>query len=764
MRRKALLCLAAGAAAAGLAIGFWPRELTAQPSRKTPVEAAKAQAPNLPIAGVVLFSSGVGYYQREGEVEGHARIDLTFPVQDINDLLKSMVLQDLGGGHISAVSYDSQDPIEKTLKSFAINLTNNPTYGTILQQARGEKVEVTMQQSATTQPALLTGTIVGVEKQRVTTGPNAFVDHDMLNLLCADGMRCCKMTEVQKVRFLNPVMDNELKRALEVLALSHDSQKKAVSINFSGEGRRPVRVGYVTEAPIWKTSYRLVLEPPPPPLRKGGRNEGGDGSPPPLGKGGQGGLSPEAKPFLQGWAVVENTTDNDWNNVRMSLVSGRPISFRMDLYAPLYVARPQVEPELFASLRPPTYNAAVESRLGVPPAPRSAAPAADAARMRGGAGRSAGFGGGGPGAPGGGGGGFGYAPGVPAGEAAGAETERLAELAKRIDPRQGVASAASATEMGDFFQYAIDKPVTLPRQKSAMLPIVNQDVQASRVSIYNQSVHGKFPLLGLKFKNTSGLHLMQGPITVFEGGNYAGDSRIMDLQPNEERLLSYAIDLGTEVEPVVDTGHDNLIAVKVNKGIVYATHKIRESRHWNIKNRSEHDRTIIVEHPYRQEFALVKPEKASERARDVYRFEVKAPSGQTVKQEVIEERDVVQTVQLTNSDDDTMRFFLQQKVVSEKVKQALEKAVELKTKWNGTQRQLAELQKELKAITDDQDRLRKNLAATPPTAAAYKRYLEKFDKQETEIENIQDNVKKMSATEQQQRGEYEAYLANLDVE
>ena len=204
-------------------------------------------------------------------------------------------------------------------------------------------------------------------------------------------------------------------------------------------------------------------------------------------------------------------------------------------------------------------------------------------------------------------------------------------LGKLLDPRQGVASAASATEMGDFFQYAIDKPVNLPRQKSAMLPIVNQDVQATRVSIYNQGVHAKFPLLGLKFKNTSGLHLMQGPITVFEGGNYAGDSRIMDLQPNEERLLSYAIDLGTEVEPIIDAGHDNLIAVKVNKGIIYATHKVRESRHWNIKNRSEHDRTVIVEHPYRQEFALVKPEKASERARDVYRFEVKVEAGKNAK-------------------------------------------------------------------------------------------------------------------------------------
>src|SRR5439155_8704747 len=122
---------------------------------------------------------------------------------------------------------------------------------------------------------------------------------------------------------------------------------------------------------------------------------------------------------------------------------------------------------------------------------------------------------------------------------------RLAEQGKAFDPRQGVASAASAGQLGDFFQYVIEHPVNLPRQKSALLPIVNKDVEAARVSIYNQNTHAKFPLLGLRFKNTTGLHLMQGPITVFEGSSYAGDSRVLDLQPNEERLLSYAIDLGT---------------------------------------------------------------------------------------------------------------------------------------------------------------------------------------------------------------------------
>src|SRR5262249_2958881 len=254
-----------------------PAKETKDPSETTP---SSRQAPQLPVTICTLFSSGVGYFQREAEIDGSARVDLTFPVSDINDLLKSMVLQDLGGGHIAAVSYDSHDPIGKTLKSFAIDLTNKPSFSSILDQARGEKVEVVQQQAAS-QAGTLTGTVVGVEKQKQASGKDGVVEIEMLNLWCAEGLRSLKLADVQRIRFLKPVMESEFRRALEILALSHDTQKKAVSLTFTGEGKRPVRVGYVVETPIWKTSYRLVL-------------------------------SKDSKPYLQGWAVVENPTDEDW--------------------------------------------------------------------------------------------------------------------------------------------------------------------------------------------------------------------------------------------------------------------------------------------------------------------------------------------------------------------------------------------------------------------------------------------------------------------
>ena len=174
--------------------------------------------------------------------------------------------------------------------------------------------------SETTPAGTMSGIVVGVEKKTVAVAKET-VDVEMLNLWCSDGMHSMKMAEIQRVRFLNPTMESEFRKALETLSLAHDTQKKSVSINCIGEGKREVRVGYVIENPIWKTSYRLVLDK-------------------------------KEKPYLQGWAIVENPTDEDWKDVRMALVSGRPISFQMDLYQPLYVPRPVVEPELFASLRP----------------------------------------------------------------------------------------------------------------------------------------------------------------------------------------------------------------------------------------------------------------------------------------------------------------------------------------------------------------------------------------------------------------------------
>jgi len=706
-----LLSLTGLAILGTLAFVLFPGATSARPE-KSGLNQPQAQVTHLPIDQVVLFSSGVGYFQREGQIEGNARVDLSFPVSDINDLIKSMVLRDMDGGHISAVSYDSNAPIEKTLKSFAINLTANPTFGQILNQARGEKVEVVLQQANATQPGTMTGTLVGIEKQKQAVGKEV-VEMEMLNLWCADGMRCLKMGEIQRLRFLNPIMDSEFRKALETLAQAHDTQKKAVSIHFAGDGKRNVRVGYVIENPIWKTSYRLVLDK-------------------------------KEAPYLQGWAVVENPSDEDWKDVRMALVSGRPISFQMDLYQPLYVPRPTVELELFASLRPVAYSGALNGREPIvitnlqdgegegPADPKRAEATLLRDRL----------------------------------SKWGAIPEKMQkQLAERLDlAKSGVSSVADASKLGDFFQYLIAKPVSLARQKSALLPIVNKDVEGTRVSIYNERTQAKFPLLGLKLKNTSGLHLMQGPITVFEGSNYAGDARIFDLQPNEERLLSYAVDLGTEVNPVAAPTNGRITSVKAVKGVIYTSTKLRESKSYTIKNRNNAERLVLVEHPVRNDFKLVDTEKPIEAARDFYRFQLKVSPGKTKTTTVTEERILNEQVAITNSNDEQIRLFINETASSPKVKEALQKSLDLRLQLNKTTREIAELQRQLNVITTDQGRLRANLKETPGGSPLAKRYLDKLNEQETQIEQYQAEVKRLQDVEHNQQKAFEDYLANLNTE
>ncbi len=733
MRRALFLVPVAGVLAVGGFLLFRPADSSAKPGDPPTTPAATATSGQLPVAQAILYSSGVGYFQREGTVEGNSRIDLTFPVEDVNDLLKSMVLQDHNNGHISAVSYDSQAPIEKTLQSFAINLTGNPGYGAILTQARGEKVEVTLQQGNAAQPGNVTGSVIGVEKQRQQVGKDSVVEVEMLNLWCAEGMRAVKLNDVLRVRFLNPVLEGELKRALETVALSHDTAKKSVSIMFSGDGKREVSVAYVVENPIWKTSYRLVL-----PNKK------------------------DAKPSLQGWAIVENSTEEDWKDVRMALVSGRPISFRMDLYQPLYVPRPLVEPELFASLRPPTYNSNLDRKDN-----QSAITGTTSLNGTTSFGLTNGFGGIADQKRKAADGELMYERAALDGSEAGLDAviaNKLKHMNDDMNLGAGIQSAAATGSLGDFFQYTIQHPVSLPRQKAAMLPIVQKEVEADRVSIYNERVQAKHPLLGLKFRNTTGMHLMQGPVTVFEGSSYAGDTRFLDIQPKDERLVSYAIDLGTEVEPKLNNDSGPITKIIARQGVIYQTNRARESKNYKVVNRSEHDRVVLIEHPYRPEFALVSKTKYAERARDVYRFEVKVPAGKDASLDVVEERDAVSTVQINNADDNTIRFFLSQKITSEKVKQALEHAQQLKAKRSMTERDLNQARVELKEITDDQARIRQNLPVLPQTSDAFKNYVKKLADQEPEVERLQKSIKELTQRATREQQEVDNYLNTLNVE
>jgi hypothetical protein len=283
------------------------------------------------------------------------------------------------------------------------------------------------------------------------------------------------------------------------------------------------------------------------------------------------------------------------------------------------------------------------------------------------------------------------------------------------------------------------------------------------VSIYNHSVQAKHPLLGLKFKNTTGLHLNQGPITVFEGSLYAGDTRVLDVQPNEERIVSYAIDLGTEVDPQIGPGTQKITNVKAVKGIVSTVTKLTEEKKYRIVNRSQTDRTLLIEHPNRtnQQFKLVDTPKPEEDTPEFYRFQTPVKAGETKTFVVKEERHLNASISLTNNTEGQIRYFLNLAESSPALKQKLKEALENKAGWDTAQRELNQVGADLNRLNADQDRIRKNLRETPKEAEVYQTYLKKLSDQEKEIDKLTEMQKKLAASEFEARKKYEDFLANL---
>src|SRR4029079_5453441 len=252
-------------------------------------------AQSVPVTKVMLFSSGVGYFEHAGTVHGNSSTELRFKTSQINDILKSLMLQDQDGGRIGTVTYPSQDPLSKTLKSFQVDIAQNPTLADLLNQLRGARVSVQ------TAGERLAGTVMGVEVRQKASTLGQPIASPVLNLLSGATIRSVELQQISSLSLDDPQLEDELGKALAALAQARDQDKKPVTIAFTGAGDRRVRIGYVVETPVWKTSYRLLLEPKSNVAR------------------------------IQGWAIVENQTESDWNNVSLSLVSGRPISFTLDL-------------------------------------------------------------------------------------------------------------------------------------------------------------------------------------------------------------------------------------------------------------------------------------------------------------------------------------------------------------------------------------------------------------------------------------------------
>lgn len=707
LTRTALLAVICGSI-----IGNGGRIAMAQVAVPKAAENAEAKAAEtLPITRITLYRSGVGSFERRGGVVGDASLQLKFNVDQVNDILKSMVVLDLSGGTIQSVGYGSKDPLSRRLASFGVNIADNPSMGTLLNRLRGTRVSVTLAEG------VVNGTVLGVETRQEAGGESRVATSvEYLNLF-AGGIKSIRLGDIRTLSIEDAELNAELERALGALADQRADRVKTVEIEARGDGRRTLAVSYVHEAPVWKTSYRLVIP------------EDSQG---------------ESKLTLQGWALVENTTDEDWREVRLALVASQPVSFRMDLYEPLYVYRPEVAVPSGAGAAPRVYDmglglakdvdelAAVAESTGIldsrgryDSADRAAAPAPAASSLeKAMAGRPM------------------------------MSAENIAAMSR---------GAATGGESGEIFRYELDAPVTIERQRSAMLPILGANIDGRRVSIYNRNDGQQHPMRGVELINSTSLQLMPGPISVYDAVEYAGDAQIGHVPAGEKRLLSYAVDLDVGVT-TSNTSNSTVQGVKIVRGSIQQTVKeVRTSEYVFDNKDKKRGRTLIVEEPRIPGYELVGI-KPTETTSDVYRFEVRLEAGKAGKLTVQQERIAATMITMTNLETPTLLQYAKNGKASEAVMNAVREIAQRREKLEQARVQLQRLEQTLADIERDQNRLRQNMNSIDRGSQLYADYMQKLTSQERRLDELVPQIDAARKAVADGEKELADFISSLNVE
>lgn len=663
----------------------------------------------LPISAITLYRSGVGYFEREGRVDGDATVQLRFATSQVNDILKSMVVIDLDGGSVGSVRYGSQEPLERRLASFAIDVSESASLERLLEQMRGAVVRLTTYEGS------VEGTVVGVE-ERIEQEDKTTTRRPYVNLLTEKGLRSIALYESSNLEIVDPLLAAELAKALTALAEHRADNTKAVDMSFSGTGQRDIFVAYIHEMPVWKTSYRLVLPEP--------------GS--------------ASKPTIQGWAIVENNTDEDWQNVGLSLVAGQPVSFTMDLYQPLYVQRPEVPVPVAAGVAPRNYEGGVageiaggQSVFGVPgdkAVAFDASPDFSLQEMA-------------------------RAPGSPLASKVRAGRGLSAEVVNK-----GFAASASGAESGEVFLYHLDAPVTIERRQSAMLPILGSPVDGERVSIYTASDGPKHPMLGVSLINSTSLQFMPGPISVFDGSAYAGDATISHVGAGDRRLLSFAVDLEVDAS-TSNESRSEISRLRIVNGLIVQSFEREDRATHTFTNKDQtRARSIIVEHPRHDSWTLVTPEKPDETTDSLYRFRLNVEPGKSNSVTVVQRRTDWQQIDLSSIDLATLVHYQKDGKVSQEVIDAFTEAARLSDKVIQAGRRYDDALRAVAEIAPDQDRIRKNMAGIDRNTDLYARYMQKLSEQETQLESLIAEQASALAEKEAAQNAYDAFVRSLNIE
>jgi hypothetical protein len=628
----------------------------------------------------------------------------------LDDVLKSLTVLDLGKGRITGVSYNSTAPLEKRLGSLHLPVGENPTTAQFLDALRGARVEVHSGSTAAS------GRLLSIEEREIVTKgdgsaeekPTGRIGVTQISLVSDTGeVHIFDLTPSTNIRVLEKDVNDEVGKYLGLVASTRDQDVRRMTISTAGEGERNLMVTYISEVPVWKSTYRIVIP-----------NDG--------------------KPLLQGWAIVDNTVGEDWENVDLSLVAGAPQSFVQELSQPYYARRPVVALPENAMLTPQTHEATMEGQADVVngqlSTPRRVADVVG-------------------GVPGGvAGGSMGGVIGSVVSKVPNAMSMRAlsAPSAPRPDATEIAENLETGTtvgqtrELGDLFEYKLQDHVTIRKNQSALVPILQSRIDAEKVSVWNPSERSVLRALWLD--NSSNLTLDGGSFNVLEGDAFAGEGLMDAIKPGEKRLLSYAADLGVLVDAKQKAENQRVTKIAIAHGTMMQTTQERQESTYTIRNRDSEKRVLVVEHPARPGWKLTDDETPAESSASYHRFRLTLDPKKTTTLLVKEYRPVTNRYLLTNLTDGEIKLFLEQKMINPEVEKALRRIVAQKNDIAVIDAVITGRRSQVTSISEDQQRVRENMKALKGSAeekALVERYVRELNEQEDRVQSLRHEIGEM---------------------
>ena len=637
----------------------------------------------LPVRTVVLYKHGVGYFERAGTLGPGESARLDFKAAEMNDVLKSLTINERGG-KVTGLRYDSSIPLDRKLTEFPFRIEGGQPLSAVIDQLKGARIEMEFG------PQKIAGAVVSA---RLTEGDKERPERQQLTLLMDSGeLRNVDLAAATSIRFTDPGIQLQLKDYLAALTAARSQDKRSVYIDSADAKSRDVQAAYIIPMPAWKSSYRLLF------VETG-------------------------QPTLEGWAIVDNTTGEDWTNVHMSLVSGKPISFISQLYAPKYINRLGAELPEDQAVAPPVSSGAISNF--------------DLARLK--------------------------APQVAAGASAGSGGGVGGGVFRQAR-ESSVAPAGPAQEIADLFEYSIAPPVTVRKDESAMLPFLQQKVSARKLIIYSDSSKPN-PFSAAEIVNNTGKTLDGGPITVYDAGAYAGEALVETFKNTDKRFISYGVDLGTRIATNLDSRNDSVRELHAHNGLLVTRTAQVQKKTYSIHNIDARVKTLIVEHPVRAGYDLIDTPKPTEIARDVYRFELKLPANGSLDFLVTEEHIFDTQISLSSLNPDILLTYVRNKAVNDNARRQLQQIADLKTQIVNTDAEKHSVTDQVNNLARDEERNRQNIASLSSVSGQQQLvqdYARKLADQETQIAQLHDREAALDKQRAAQQSQLNGLIERLD--